>query len=166
LRDLEDAGLIERTDLPPPAARTVYTLTDRGHALEGVVYELARFGIPFLDLPTEEQPLHPHLLGHGIKTMLQIEALPRRAFMLHLVLDEGNFTVQITAPRPGPLISRVTVRGELTADAHVVVHGSMAAALWVRQGVLSYDDAVEQRLLRLEGNERDVTATRELFGWD
>ena len=30
LRELEDAGLIDRTELPPPVARTVYTLSDTG----------------------------------------------------------------------------------------------------------------------------------------
>jgi len=30
LRELEDAGLVERTELAPPVARTVYTLSEVG----------------------------------------------------------------------------------------------------------------------------------------
>ena len=48
---------------------------------------------------------------------------------------------------------------------HVIVHGSVAAALWIRQGVLTFDDAVAQALLTIEGNARDVDTTRTLFGW-
>src|SRR2546427_742794 len=33
LRELEANGLVERADLPPPAAATVYRLTERGEAL-------------------------------------------------------------------------------------------------------------------------------------
>jgi DNA-binding HxlR family transcriptional regulator len=166
LRALEDAGLVERTELPPPAARTVYALTDRGLELEGVVYELARFGIPYLDTPSEEQPLHPHLLAHGIKTLTQIEALPRRAFTVQLLLDEGDYTVRIAAPRPGPLVARVRVDRGRADDANVAVRGSLAVALWVRQGVMAFDDAIAQRLLMVEGAARDVETTRDLFGWN
>ena len=98
LRDLERAGLVERAELPPPAARTVYQLTERGRALEPVIYELARFGLPYLDVPTEEQPLHPHLLPHGLKTLVIAEALPRRALVLHLAFDEGDFTMHVAPP--------------------------------------------------------------------
>src|SRR2546421_5058094 len=38
LRDLEAAGLVRRAELPPPAARTVYELTERGRGLDAVVY--------------------------------------------------------------------------------------------------------------------------------
>jgi hypothetical protein len=45
LRSLEEAGLAERRVLPPPAAATVYDLTDLGRGLEPVVRELARWGL-------------------------------------------------------------------------------------------------------------------------
>jgi DNA-binding HxlR family transcriptional regulator len=44
LRDLEDAGIVRRDHLPPPADVSVYTLTDRGRALEPVLIELGRWG--------------------------------------------------------------------------------------------------------------------------
>jgi DNA-binding HxlR family transcriptional regulator len=45
LRELEEAGIITREKLPPPAASTVYVLTDDGVALRPVVDELARWGL-------------------------------------------------------------------------------------------------------------------------
>jgi DNA-binding HxlR family transcriptional regulator len=44
LRDLEDAGLVRRGALDPPAAVAVYELTARGLALEPILLELGRWG--------------------------------------------------------------------------------------------------------------------------
>jgi DNA-binding HxlR family transcriptional regulator len=51
LRDLEDAGVVRRRTLPPPAASRVYELTERGQDLEPVVLALGRWGSrePFPD---------------------------------------------------------------------------------------------------------------------
>jgi DNA-binding HxlR family transcriptional regulator len=44
LRELEQADLLRRRKLAPPASSRVYELTDRGLALEPVVLELGRWG--------------------------------------------------------------------------------------------------------------------------
>jgi DNA-binding HxlR family transcriptional regulator len=44
LRELGDAGLLERRRLGPPVSGQVYELTERGAALRPVVIELARWG--------------------------------------------------------------------------------------------------------------------------
>ncbi len=166
LRDLRRAGIVQRTDLPPPAARTVYELTERGRGLEPVIYELARFGIPYLDMPTDEQPLQPHLLPHGLKTLVLVEALPRRAFVVHLVLDEGAFTMRVAPARPGPQISRVTVEEGAPDRADVTVRGSAGIAAWLRQGVLTFDDACARGALAIvDGSPRAVETVRAMFGW-
>src|SRR5450759_1201303 len=54
LRDLDAAGLVQRRELPPPAARLVYELTEQGRALAPVVYELARWGLELLDEPGDD----------------------------------------------------------------------------------------------------------------
>ena len=51
LRELEEAGLIERAVLPPPAGSAVYQLTASGEALEPVVVALGRWGGRFLGEP-------------------------------------------------------------------------------------------------------------------
>jgi DNA-binding HxlR family transcriptional regulator len=165
LRDLEHAAIVQRTELPPPAARTVYELTERGRALHGVMYELARWGLPYLDMPTDEEPLQPHLLPEGIRALVLLETLPKRAFVAHLVLDEGEFTVRIAPPGPGPLVARVAIETGAPALSDVAVHGSAGAALLVRRGEWSYDDAVATGALRIDGEERAVDTARALFGF-
>jgi DNA-binding HxlR family transcriptional regulator len=44
LRQLEQAGVLRQTTLPPPTAARVYELTDRGHQLEPVLVALGRWG--------------------------------------------------------------------------------------------------------------------------
>ena len=56
LRDLEHAGYVGRRELPPPAARNVYELTELGRQAEPVLMAIGRLGVRYLDEPTEEQP--------------------------------------------------------------------------------------------------------------
>jgi DNA-binding HxlR family transcriptional regulator len=51
LRDLESAGVVRKTKLPPPWAVTVYELTEHGRALEPVLRSLARWGARTLGAP-------------------------------------------------------------------------------------------------------------------
>jgi DNA-binding HxlR family transcriptional regulator len=165
LRDLERAGLVRRAELPPPAARIVYELTTDGRALEPVVYEIARFGLRYLDMPTEEQPMPPHLLVNGVKMLVVTEALPRRAFVVHLAFAEGDFTVRVAPPQPGPPLGRVTAQERAPERADATITGSAGVAVWVRQGVLSLADARKQKLLTIAGSPKDVDTAIALFGF-
>jgi DNA-binding HxlR family transcriptional regulator len=51
LRDLEDAGVVRRRRLPPPASANVYELTDWGAELEPIVMCLQRWGARSPSLP-------------------------------------------------------------------------------------------------------------------
>jgi DNA-binding HxlR family transcriptional regulator len=51
LRDLEQAGVVHRRKLPPPAASTVYELTEYGAGLEETMHALARWGARTLGPP-------------------------------------------------------------------------------------------------------------------
>src|SRR3954453_3621501 len=54
LRSLQSIGLVSMVELPPPAARSVYRLTDEGRRIEPVLRSVARFGVRYLDgQPTE-----------------------------------------------------------------------------------------------------------------
>jgi DNA-binding HxlR family transcriptional regulator/putative sterol carrier protein len=53
LKLLQEEGIVRREKLPPPAASTVYELTELGRELEPAVVELSRWGLHFLGLPRE-----------------------------------------------------------------------------------------------------------------
>jgi len=48
LRSLQSIGLVTTADLPPPAARSVYRLTEEGRRVEPVLRSVARFGARYL----------------------------------------------------------------------------------------------------------------------
>jgi DNA-binding HxlR family transcriptional regulator len=55
LRLLQDAGLVTTAELPPPAARSVYRLTDDGRQIIPVLRAMARFGVRYLDGEPDEE---------------------------------------------------------------------------------------------------------------
>lgn len=64
LRSLEEHGLVEKRELPAPAARTVYGLTRAGTRIRPVLREIARFGMPYLATP-EEGEVRPLMAVYG-----------------------------------------------------------------------------------------------------
>jgi DNA-binding HxlR family transcriptional regulator len=66
LRQFEEAGIIAREKLPPPAASTVYVLTDDGVALRPVVDELARWGLRLMARPERGEALRTSWLAYSL----------------------------------------------------------------------------------------------------
>jgi len=60
LRELEEAGLVERAELPAPAARTVYRLSDRAwREIPPILQAIAWFGLGQLPSPTDGDDVPP-----------------------------------------------------------------------------------------------------------
>jgi DNA-binding HxlR family transcriptional regulator len=57
LRELEAGGVVRRRKLPPPAASTVYELTEYGKGLHRPLHELAHWGARRMGPPTEDVEL-------------------------------------------------------------------------------------------------------------
>ena len=60
LHELEGAGVVQRTALPPPAGSTVYELTERGRELEPAILAIARWGVPLLGPPQPGEVFRPN----------------------------------------------------------------------------------------------------------
>jgi DNA-binding HxlR family transcriptional regulator len=163
LRDLDEAGLVQRRELPPPAARLVYELTDRGRALEPAVYELARWGLELLDEPGDDVvPLHS--LPLGLKGLVLVDAVPDHAFRVACALDEGSWTVRVAAPVAGVWpIARITVVEGLDDDAAVTLHGSVTVLLGATRGDVTAAAAAGVGL-RFDGDRADVSVAERLLG--
>src|SRR5438128_4063338 len=74
LKELEAAGLIERTVLPPPAGSTVYQLTETGQALEPVMVSLGRWGARFLGAPKKSDIMVPRAYFVAMRGVFNPEA--------------------------------------------------------------------------------------------
>ena len=71
LRELEEAGVIEREEAPPPVATTLFKLTDRGRQLEPVLQALGRWGGPMVQRPIGENEFRSHWLAIPLGTHLK-----------------------------------------------------------------------------------------------
>ena len=69
LKDLEAGGIVRKTKLPPPAASTVYELTQCGHDLRPVLHELGRWGARTLG-PPPPGALRPGWLRNALEIAL------------------------------------------------------------------------------------------------
>ena len=74
LKELEAAGLVERTVLPPPAGSTVYQLTETGQALESVMTALGRWGARFLGTPRKTDVMVPRAYFVAMRGVFDPEA--------------------------------------------------------------------------------------------
>jgi len=141
LRELEDAGIIAREKLPPPAASTVYALTDDGEALRPVVDELARWGLRLMARPEHGEALRPSWLAYslavstpplGMRDHDELELRVNRESHTLTVRDGRLEARQGTAANPLAVIEaplgalfrlargQVT-RGELERDGQIVI---------------------------------------------
>lgn len=129
LRELEQAGVVRRDHLPPPASARVYELTDSGCELEPVVLALGRWGSR-APLPPERGELGVDALVLALKTLFD----PRRAGRLtgktfELRLDDSVFALRIgetdveaaRGPAADPL---ATIAGEPGVLQAVLWHGA------------------------------------------
>ena len=68
LKDLERNGVLVRRRLPPPAASTVYELTEYGQELRPVMHVLAHWGARSLGPPTDDTDLETGWLAGALET--------------------------------------------------------------------------------------------------
>jgi DNA-binding HxlR family transcriptional regulator len=74
LRDLEEAGVVRKRRLPPPAASSVYELTEYGAELEEAVHALARWGARSLGPPGSDDELYPEWGMNAFPALFDPEA--------------------------------------------------------------------------------------------
>ncbi len=92
LREMTAAGIIEWTELPPPAGSSVYQLTDAGRALEPAVTAVGRFGARFLGPPRPDDVLLPRPYFVAIRSAFR-PGVAERPETYEFHVDDLVFTV-------------------------------------------------------------------------
>jgi DNA-binding HxlR family transcriptional regulator len=153
LRDLEDAGLVDRTELPAPIARTVYTLSQTGwRKVPPVIQAVARFG---LDLVVQDDSALTPLNGFLAGILLAFD--PARADAL-----DATYRVDID----GRLFEFAVKNGTLSAgntEPAVTVTAAAADVITARIGSTATQRKAALRRLRFVGDGDDVAAMRTAF---
>jgi len=93
LRDLEEAEVVRRRKLPPPAASSVYELTEYGAELDEVMHAVARWGARTLGLPRPEDELEPDWGVNAFDALFYPERARGLTQTTVIRVDEHVFTV-------------------------------------------------------------------------
>jgi DNA-binding HxlR family transcriptional regulator len=154
LDDLEQASVVERTELPPPIARTVYTLSDDGWRLVlPILGAVARFGLQTMRFSTEgsRSPLNGFLvgvlLGFDSVGAVGVEATYR------VDIDGRSFDFAVTG-------------GRLAGARHepdVTLSASASDLVTARLGSTATQRLTALRRLRFHGKRDDVDTMRIVF---
>jgi DNA-binding HxlR family transcriptional regulator len=145
LRDLEDNGIVQKRKLPPPAACTVYELTEYGQQLDEAVYALARWGVRTLGPPGPDDELEPDWGIHAFPALLNAGAARGLTETYVFKIGGDVFTARL---EDGELTSSA---GE-AEEADLRVEVDMETFFGLASGDLAPADAVEQGLAKLDGD--------------
>jgi DNA-binding HxlR family transcriptional regulator len=154
LRELEEAGLVDREELPPPVARTVYTLSERGwRKVLPVVKAIATFGLDMV-VPDESAltPLNGFLAGillgidtgniGDVRASYRVEIDDRR---FEFAVDPAG----LSAAQGSPAVTVTTTAADLIS---------------ARLGATAAERKAALRRIKFDGDADAVDAMRRVFG--
>jgi DNA-binding HxlR family transcriptional regulator len=155
LDELERAGVVERTELPPPIARTVYSLSDDGwRFVLPILGAVARFGLKKMRFGRAESP--SPLNGFLVGVLLGFEPA-------HALGVEANYRVQID----GRNFDFAVTEGRLAGARHepdVTLSASASDLVTARLGNTATQRIAALRRLRFHGRDDDVLIMRTVLG--
>ncbi len=154
LKELQDAGLVERVDLPAPIGRTVYTLSNLGWLkVLPVLRSVASLGLDRLD-PVDGGPVSA-LNGFLAGLLLPFDpaGAPELIVTCRAEIDGRRFDFAIegghfTAPRGEPAVTITASAADLVAARSGTSEAKRKAAL---------------RRVRVDGDPQAVAAVRQAF---
>src|SRR5829696_7874918 len=146
LRGLEEAGIVRRRRLPPPAASKIYELTDWGEELEPVIIRLGRWGARSPSKP-DDAPLGVDSLILSFRTMFDPGASEGFEASYELRMGEDSFEAE---------------RGSLERpDATIEADPATLAGLVFQDRPLA--EALRSGDVKIEGDEVAVERFLTLF---
>lgn len=144
LKDMEQSGLATRRRLSPPAAASVYELTERGHGLLPVLAALAEWGAPAIGERRPTDAVRAHWFALPLLRVL--DGLAHEG-VVEVHLDEGEFHVRVGGPADGE-----GVYGDgpaAHADARITLDVELCLALG--RGECTLAEAVEDGRIEVVG---------------
>lgn len=156
LRELEEAGVISRSQLPPPAAVKVYELTPAGKELEPVLVALGRWGGANAAPPPEGccMSFDSHLVS--LRTLFSPERAGDLEATYELRLQGGLFRVVIAE-------GEAEIEPGGVNDADVAITGTAEDLFAVVRGLRTLAEAEAAGELVVEGDRRKAERFFELF---
>lgn len=153
LRTMIDAGLVATKELPPPAARSVYTITERGRSTVPVIRALARWGMPLLEEPDDDTEISPAMVANAVLGAYY-DPVVAEGIDERYLLRMGDEEILLSS-----------VRGRSVArEPDLVLDADPRVWVDVRQGRLTMRDAIRGKRLRSTGSAAALANFRRIFG--
>ncbi len=146
LRSLESAGVIRKRRLPPPAASTVYELTELGEGLRPVLLELFDWGLQLLRVPGGSDAIRASYWLPAVEQAARRELLPDGTDDLY-EFRIGSETITVHATN-----DRIDVWQGAGERPDLVVHTDPATFIEIGRGRISSAEAIKVGKLRTEGD--------------
>jgi DNA-binding HxlR family transcriptional regulator len=156
LKELEQAGIVQRRVLPRPSGAVVYELTEYGRELEPIIVQLMLWGAKSLGDPRAGDTPSASSLAVGLRSVFRSEAAGdlRASYevrvgediVIHLRIDRGDLTIG-----EGPL-----------PDADLTIDTGLALGALMR-GELTPAEARASDDFQLTGNPELLDRFAELF---
>ncbi len=135
LRELERTGIITRREAPPPIAATLFELTARGRALEPVLHELGRWGVPYMsEGPRAGDEFRSRWLTWPVETFLADHEPQAPPVTIALYVGEQPMVIEASG-------GQVCARAGEAEDPTATLSGSPHALLGLLSGQLDLQSA-------------------------
>jgi DNA-binding HxlR family transcriptional regulator len=145
LRELERFGVVRKRKLPPPAASTVYELTDYGLELEEVMHALARWGARSLGPPRPDDELYPEWGVNALPALFNAEVARGLTETYVFAIGSDTFTARVENGHLYPCV-------EPAEDPDLRVETDMDTFFGLAGGELSASDAIATGRARIDGD--------------
>jgi len=158
LAHLERTGIVHQRQLPPPAARAVYELTDEGRTLAPIVSEFARWGMSRLPEPdAQHEPTPVMAVRAALLAYAQPDFREATGCTYQLVIDDETFTVQVDT-------CSIDLGHGGSTRADLTITATARDLILLRRGALTPSEAREQDRLTFEPSEaRRIERFLKLF---
>jgi DNA-binding HxlR family transcriptional regulator/putative sterol carrier protein len=157
LARLEDATIVRRTYLEPPAASTVYHLTDAGQALQPAILELIRWGGRFLLPARSGERTEPEWMRLALAACARKTPTPEHSFQVRIVGGEKDAILHIAGGPEGTSVS------EEAAPADATIRTDVPTLLSLVSGMVNTSDALREGRIQAEGDLSAVSLFPQLF---
>lgn len=144
LARLEGLRVVQRRELPPPAACQVYALGETGSALLPAVRELMRWGMRFLGAPQPGDHFEPDWILIALRVFLRAAAVPERSFEVQVLTKPEPIRVRLRGGASGGRVTRDSEPVDLAFSAPPLAvlglaSGQIDALQWLRDSGAAFE---------------------------
>lgn len=141
---LEGMGVVQRRELPPPAACQVYALGEAGRALVPAIRELMRWGLRFLGTPHPGDHFEPDWILIAVRVFLRTAAVPQRSFDVKVLTTPEPLRVRLRGGAAGGRVTEDSEPVDLAFSAPPLAvlglaSGQIDGVAWLRESGAAFE---------------------------